>query len=417
MVGGEHAGKLAGERMIPHVLRKRFSGLSCIAGGALLIVSGASCTNRARAQSTAASPAQSIAGTWQGAFPGGNKRRVVIKITRAGDGVYKADYYNIDGNPVPHPATSVTLQGSTVKILVPDVYSSYEGVLSADGESMTGSWAQLGPVPRPLVLIRAAAGTEWPISEPPKQSAQMPPMDPKATPSYEVATIKPNNSNKSDYGIGIVGRRYESTNITLKDLISASFGLHDKQVAGLPAWANTEKYDLNVESDGEGAPNIEQWNGIIKKLLADRFGLTFHHDKKELSAYILSVGKNGPMLSPSVGVSQGPSFNLRGPGNLRVRNANMADITWVMGTTWIGTDKLDRPVVDQTGLSGKYDFVLRWTPSELRHGDRDVSTLGKADRFPDLFGAVQEQLGLKLSGGRTAVDVLVVDRVERPSGN
>ena len=293
---GNVRGKLAGERMIPHVLRKRFSGLSCTAAGALFIVFCVISVDRASAQAAVENSAQSIAGTWQGAFPGGNKRRVVIKITQAVDGAYKADYYNIDGNTVPHPATSVTLQGSTVKILVPEVYSSYEGVLSADGGSMTGSWTQMGN-PRPLILIRAAAGTEWPISEPPKQSAQMPLMDPNATPTYEVATIKPNNSNKSGYHIGIAGHRYESTNITLKDLISDVYELHDKQVTGLPAWANTEKYDLNVESDGEGAPNMKQWNGIIKNLLADRFHLAFHHDKRELSVYLLSVGKNGPALA------------------------------------------------------------------------------------------------------------------------
>ena len=408
-------GEFAGERMTPYVLKKIFPSLSSIAASALLIVFSAICVYQASAQTVAENSAQNLVGTWQGSFPGGNKRRVVIKVTQADGGAYKADYFNIDGNPVPHPATSVTLLGSTVKFLFPDVQVSYQGSLSPDGGSMTGSRTQLGPNPRPLILIRAAAGTEWPISEPPKQLAQMPPMDPNASPSFEVATIKPNNSNKSGFGTSFRGRRYESTNTTLKDLISVAYELHDKQVTGLPAWANTDKYDLNVESDGEGAPNDKQWNGIIKSLLADRFRLTFHHDKKELPAYVLSVGKNGPMLSPHVGASQGPSFNLRGPGNWRVRNANMADIAWVMGT-----DMLDRPVVDQTGLPGRYDFVLRWTPDDLHHGDKDaraVSTLGKADRFPDVFEAVQEQLGLKLSAGKAAVDVLVVDRVERPSGN
>jgi uncharacterized protein (TIGR03435 family) len=187
-------------------------------------------------------------------------------------------------------------------------------------------------------------------------------------------------------------------------------------VAGLPAWANTDKYDLNVESDGEGAPNIKQWNGIIKNLLADRFQLAFHHDKRELSVYILSVGKNGPALAQNVRSKiEIPDFRERGPGNWRVSNANMADIAWIMGT-----DMLDRPVVDQTGLPGRYDFVLRWTPDDLHHGDKDargVSTLGKADRFPDVFEAIQEQLGLRLRVGKAAVDVLVVDHVERPSGN
>ena len=406
----------AGERMTPHVFGKRFSGRFYLATGVLSIVFGAICVPQAGAQATTTNPAQNIAGTWQGAFPGGNKRRIVIKVTQADGGVYKADYYNIDGNPMPHPATSITLEGSTVKLQFPDVPASYEGSFSPEGGSMTGRWTQLGPNPRPLILIRAASGTEWPISEPPQQLPQMPRMDPNATPSYEVATIKPSNSNKSGYGISIEGHRYESTNITLKDIISTAYELHDKQVTGLPAWANTDKYDLNVESDGEGAPNIKQWNGIIKNLLADRFHLTIHHDKRELSVYLLSVGKNGPALAQNVRSKiEIPDFNLKGAGNLRVRNANMADIAWILGA-----DMLDRPVADQTGLPGRYDFVLRWTPDELHHVDKDargVSTGGKADRFPDLFEAVQEQLGLKLRVGKAAVDVLVVDDVEKPSGN
>ena len=155
---------------------------------------------------------------------------------------------------------------------------------------------------------------------------------------------------------------------------------------------------------------------MVQKLLADRFKLTFHRDKKELSVFAIVVGKNGPKLTKSAGDPNGlPGLFFRGLGDLPARNATMADFAGVMQTA-----VLDRPVVDQTGLSGRFDFELKWTPDETQFAGLGVRVPAPSDDLaapPDLFTAIQEQLGLKLQSTKAPVEVLVIDRVEKPSEN
>ena len=151
---------------------------------------------------------------------------------------------------------------------------------------------------------------------------------------------------------------------------------------------------------------------MVQKLLADRFKLTFHHDKKELSVYAIVVGKTGPKLTKSEGDPNGlPSLFFRGLGVLPARNATMADFAGVMQSA-----VLDRPVVDKTGLAGRFDFTLTWTPDEFQFESLGVKVPPSADNaaaLPDLFTAIQQQLGLKLEGRKGPVEVLVVDHIEK----
>jgi len=155
---------------------------------------------------------------------------------------------------------------------------------------------------------------------------------------------------------------------------------------------------------------------MVQKLLAERFKLAFHRDKKELSVYAITVGKNGHKLTKSEGNPSGlPGLFFRGLGNLPVTNATLADFAGVMQTA-----VLDRPVVDQTGIVGRWDFTLNWTPDEFQFGGLGVRVPppgNAADAPPDLFTAVQEQLGLKLESTKAPAEVFVVDRAEKPSEN
>jgi uncharacterized protein (TIGR03435 family) len=145
---------------------------------------------------------------------------------------------------------------------------------------------------------------------------------------------------------------------------------------------------------------------MLQKLLADRFHLTLHREKRELPVYAIAVAKSGPRVTRNENDPDGlPRFSA-GPRVLSMTNGTMADLADVLQSSAI----VDRPVVDQTGLgSARYDFIVRWTPLSP-----EASPAGGP---PDLFTAFQEQLGLKLESANSPVDVLVIDRVEKPSAN
>jgi uncharacterized protein (TIGR03435 family) len=154
---------------------------------------------------------------------------------------------------------------------------------------------------------------------------------------------------------------------------------------------------------------------MLRKLLADRFQLTFHREEKELAIYALTVAKSGSKLKESTAPPDEPPvlINRVFPDRilLPARNATMAQFASMMQRA-----VLDRPVVDKTGLSGKYDFDLEWTPDETQFGGQGPPATPESTK-PDLFAAIQRQLGLRLEATKGMVAVLVIDRAERPSAN
>ena len=119
-------------------------------------------------------------------------------------------------------------------------------------------------------------------------------MDANADPSFEVETIKPSKPDDQRRAIIVnnSGRRMQIINQSLTRILCFSYGVQEKQIIGLPAWADTDKFDIDAQPDGEGAPNDKQWKRMIQKMLADRFKLTLHLDKKEMSVYALSVANS-----------------------------------------------------------------------------------------------------------------------------
>jgi uncharacterized protein (TIGR03435 family) len=354
-----------------------------------------------RAQSAPTNLASPIAATWQGILHSNRDLRFVVKITKGDDGALRAIFYNLDETPGGIPAISTTLNGSLLKLELP--FGTYEGTLSADGNSISGTWRQ-GQNPLPLSFARATTETEWAVPQPPPR---MTPMAADANPAFEVATIKPSGPDEHGPRYSFMGRRFSVVHVSLSDLLKFSYGLQQSQIAKTQDWVNSESYDISAKPDGEGEPSTKQWQSMVKKLMADRFQLKFHLEKQEQSVYLLTVARTGPKVTRSEsapGTLGGMGFGP--PGNFGATNQTMADIAEALGH-----GVLNRPVEDRTGLAGRFSLRLTWTPDGLGTAPEN------SNAQPDFFTAIQEQLGLKLVSSKAPVDVLVIDRVERPSPN
>jgi uncharacterized protein (TIGR03435 family) len=233
-----------------------------------------------------------------------------------------------------------------------------------------------------------------------------------ADPSFEVATIR---LSDPDHPLGAEGspiaHRSVFADMNLRFLLAFVYDVHDQQIVDAPGWVGTEKFDIVGVADVPGTPSLEQLKTMERKLLVDRFQLKFHWEKREMSAYVLTVGKGGAKLAASTDPSGLPSFLGRPDREMKGRNLTMTNFAQLLQS-----GIMDRPVVDHTGLVGKFDFALKWMPDQSQFGGKFPVT-ENADAPPGIFTAVQEQLGLRLSAEKTAVDVMVIDRVAQPSPN
>ena len=356
--------------------------------------------------------AQDITGNWQGTLQAGQqKARIVFKIALENDKL-KATLHTVD-QPSPPIATTVTRDGSTVKLTIPAINGNYEGKLSGDGNSIVGTWTQ--GAPQALSLARATAETAWAIPEPPPPPVRM---AANANPAFEVATIKPSDPAKPGQIVTLRGVEVITTNTTVHNLINLAYWLHPKQLTGRPAWTESEKYDMAGKPDAPGQPSVDQMKMMIQKLLADRFQLKFHFEKRDLSVYAVRVAKTVAKIVRSQDDPKGyPAwyFGRSASGTtLTFRNSPMSQVTAIL------QNFLDKPVVDQSGLSDRYDFTLTFTldPAQAaRLGGPPIPAADNPDSAPDVFTAFQQQLGLKLESTKAPVDVMVIDKVEKPSEN
>jgi uncharacterized protein (TIGR03435 family) len=176
-------------------------------------------------------------------------------------------------------------------------------------------------------------------------------------PEFAVATIKPTRPDAPRGGYGIRGEEVTTTAVTVSWMIKLGFNVHAHQISGGPAWLDSERYDTVGKPDIPGQPNRDQMKLMIRKLLADRFQLGFHTEKKELPVYAMVVAKGGPKIAVSAGDPNdfpGIGFG-REPGVLFLMGRNTGFNGVANG---LQSNILDKPVVDQTGLTGRYDFTF-----------------------------------------------------------
>ena len=249
------------------------------------------------------------------------------------------------------------------------------------------------------------------------------------TPAYEVVSIKPDKSGNRNMGVRWSVDRYSATNTTLKLLVKYAYGLlTDDRVSGLPSWADSAHFDIEAKADDDtvsAMKNLSRDEGakqrqlMMRLVLADRFQLKVHHESKVLPMYALIVAKGGFKLKPVEpdevkgpdGVSRAGAWSA-GNGQLTawaIPISNLADNLSLL---------VERQVVDQTGLAGKYNIKLKFAPDdETAMPAAQQDSAAAKETGPSIFTAIQEELGLKLVSTKEPLDTIVIDHVEMPSEN
>ena len=229
-----------------------------------------------------------------------------------------------------------------------------------------------------------------------------------ADPDWEVATVRPSSPDDTKgQHIRISGRHVLLLDHTVEDLLLIGYGLQKSQLAGEPDWAKTQKWDVDGVPDAEGTPSLKQLQAMMQKILVERFGLKVHREQRTIPVFALTVAKGGPKMTVNPSDPNGwmdqQNSAVNGQDIEKLKNSSMSDLALILQF------RVDRPVVDQTGLKGRYDFKLQWTTNEAQTAQPDAP--------PGLFTAIQEQIGLKLEPVKAPAEVLVIDTVQRPGAN
>jgi uncharacterized protein (TIGR03435 family) len=236
--------------------------------------------------------------------------------------------------------------------------------------------------------------------------------------AFEVASIKPTPPDwrGGRYATMQGGHQFVARDYTLKYMVAAAYSVTPRTISGGPSWIDSDAYDILAVTPGEVRPGVDDQMRMLQALLADRFQLRFHTEQKEFSFYALTVAKSGAKLKESTAApdEQTVLINQVYPGDyihLPAHNATMAQFAAMLQRA-----VLDRPVLDKTGLTGKYDFDLEWTPDGSQFEGKMPEIKPDNSGKPGLFEALQ-QLGLRLESTKGPVPVIVIDHVERPSEN
>ncbi len=224
--------------------------------------------------------------------------------------------------------------------------------------------------------------------------------------AFEVASIKPHRGEvlfSADPAVR--GSRVIGTASTLADMITVAYGVRYDQIANGPGWINKDRFDIEAKAPGDVPPTAEQARLMMQNLLAERFQLRLHRETRDLPVYALVVGKNGAKLKISDadahegGVVQGTANGL----HMETKKGSMERLARQLSSS------AGRPVIDNTGLAGTYEYTLDWFPA---------NTIPAPElTVPSVFIAVQEQLGLRLEATTASQEVLVIDHAEKPSEN
>lgn len=227
-----------------------------------------------------------------------------------------------------------------------------------------------------------------------------------APPAFEAATVKPSVDEPGHSGSHSRRGMLVMQGQTLHSLVRSAYHLTPNQVEGGPRWTESERYDINAKS--EGPADDPELMRMLQTLLAERFKLKFHIDKKEFSGYVLVAAKGGLKIKPVGAETNRTHSNSNGlVSSIEVEGSTLKTLADVLSRS------LRMPVGDASGIDGAFTFKLEWTPEDLAGARADSGVAGP----PTIFTALQEQLGLKLESRKVPMDVYVIDSAEKPGEN
>jgi uncharacterized protein (TIGR03435 family) len=236
---------------------------------------------------------------------------------------------------------------------------------------------------------------------------------------FDVASLKPSppggivSGTRVDPG----GQTYRATNVAIEYLMTVAWRVKTSQIVGGPAWVTSDRYDIIAKA--QRPSSVEELHTMLKNLLTERLQLKFHIETKQTPVYVLTVDKGGTKLTPHEAQNAGdPWIETASDQPLHIKmKATSAPMDFLAFRL---AERLDRPVIDQTGLKGGYDFNLAYTmeaPTTMHEGM--VGHNGKPIDFsgPTIFEALRQQLGLQLEARKGPAETIVIDRLEKPSEN
>ena len=278
---------------------------------------------------------------------------------------------------------------------------------------------------RRVAVVMTVAALVWAPLAGMAQEPVQPPTGASASPQFEVVSIKRHDPNDHRSNIQMTDDAYTATNIGVAFLVLGAYGvdvLGMPDVPGIPASLRDARFDVRAKMDAETIASLKKdsreqrsdaRNAMVRALLEDRFKLKAHVVTKEEPIYELVLAKGGAKMEEVSPAAGGAGATAQGvPGKFGSMRMNFGELT----AQGIGVDQLvfslqgvvKRKIVNQTGLTGKYNFTLKWSGEEQ-------SGAASPEPGPSIFTALQEELGLKLESARGPVKSVVVDDVEWPS--
>ncbi len=226
--------------------------------------------------------------------------------------------------------------------------------------------------------------------------------------TIEVAVVRPHPAAVMHNNFSFKGNSFELEDQPLLMLIAFAYSLNARQIVDAPGWVAEKHWDISGTTNLTADATFPQEQQLVRELLKERFGLQFHREKREMSAYALQVVKGRAKLTPAADPSVQPLEWTQGHDGQRTENYRSSTMTDFI---LIKQLFMDRPLVDQTGLTGRYDFKLTYSFGDAPNMDAD------ADAPPTQFTAIKEQLGLQFEPVKAPVEALVIDTIGAPTAN